>query len=203
MGWISRLLKYEHHDAPLRDGSAAARWEKRIHHIVILSGCFRRERLPGTSLKSWDIQFQIAQFLTAASRSCVSGAQSCCCCSWRYFDRHRHQQQEKLRKAHRRQWSGAVFRGGLPPFGRPFLWRRWSPEPGSRMWRSPATSEALQPGVPESPRVRHDSINCVAEAAGCQLDQFKRSKLLTVPRVANLVAMFRQFVETRCFFLEC
>ena len=40
----------------------------------------------------------------------------------------------------------------------------------------------------------------MAEAAGCQLDQFKRSRLLMVPRLANLVAMFGQFVETRCFF---
>ena len=39
-----------------------------------------------------------------------------------------------------------------------------------------------------------------AEAARCQLDQFERSKLRMVPRVANLVAMFGQFVETLCFF---
>ena len=68
------------------------------------------------------------------------------------------------------------------------------------MWRSPATSEALQPGVPESPRVHDDSINCMAETARCQLDQFERSKLLTVPRLANLVAMFGQFVRRRVFF---
>ena len=49
------------------------------------------------------------------------------------------------------------------------------------MWRSPATSEALQLGVPESPRVRDDSVHCVAEAARCQLGQFERSKLPTVP----------------------
>ena len=61
------------------------------------------------------------------------------------------------------------------------------------MWRSPATSEALQPGVPESPRVRHDSVHCVAEAARRQLDQFERGKLRMVPRLANLAAMFGQF----------
>ena len=33
----------------------------------------------------------------------------------------------------------------------------------------------------------------MAEAAWCQLDQFKRSKLWTVPGLANLVAMFGQF----------
>ena len=43
-------------------------------------------------------------------------------------------------------------------------------------------------------------MRCVAEAAGCQLDEFERSKLLFVPRFANLVAMFGQFVETPCFF---
>ena len=156
-----------------------------------------------TTLQSWDVQFQIAQLLTAGSGSCVSGAQGCCCCSWRCLDRHWHQRQEKLRKVHRRfHWSGAVFRGGLPPVGRPFQWRQWRPEPGSRMWRSPATSEALQLGVPESPRVPDDSINCVAEAARCQLDQFERSKLLKVPRFANLVAMFGHFVRCRVFF-EC
>ena len=69
------------------------------------------------------------------------------------------------------------------------------------MWRRPATSEALQPGVPESLRVPDDSINCMAEAARCQLDQFERSKLRTVPRLANLVAMmFGQFVKRRVFF---
>ena len=40
----------------------------------------------------------------------------------------------------------------------------------------------------------------MAEAAGCQLDQFERSKLLSVPRLANLVAMFGQFVRRRVFF---
>ena len=35
---------------------------------------------------------------------------------------------------------------------------------------------------------------------GRQLDQFERSKLSFVPRFANLVAMFGQFVETPCFF---
>ena len=67
------------------------------------------------------------------------------------------------------------------------------------MWRSPATSAELQLGVPESPKVQDDSINCVAEAAGCQLDQFERSKLQTAPRFANLVAMFGQFVRRRVF----
>ena len=59
---------------------------------------------------------------TAGSRSCVSGAQGCYCCSWPYLDQHRHHRQEELRKAHRLQWSGAVFRGGLPPVGRRFQW---------------------------------------------------------------------------------
>ena len=40
----------------------------------------------------------------------------------------------------------------------------------------------------------------MAEAARRQLDQFERSKLSRAPRLANLVAMFGQFVETRCFF---
>ena len=40
----------------------------------------------------------------------------------------------------------------------------------------------------------------MAEAAGCQLDPFERSILLRVLRLANFVAMFGQFVETRCFF---
>ena len=40
----------------------------------------------------------------------------------------------------------------------------------------------------------------MAEAAGYQLDQFERSKLLNVPRLANLVAMFGQFVRRRVFF---
>ena len=141
---------------------------------------------------------RICQFLTAGFRSCVSGAQGCCCCSWRCLDRHWHQGQEKLRKTHRLQWPGAVFRGGLPPVGRPFQWRQWRPEPSS--WRSPATSEALQLGVRESFLLLWNSIHCVAEAAGCQLDQFERSRLLWVPRFANLVAMFGQFVRCRVFF---
>ena len=59
---------------------------------------------------------------TAGSRSCVSGAQGCYCCSWPYLDQHRHRRQEELRKTHRLQWSSAVFRGGLPPVGRRFQW---------------------------------------------------------------------------------
>ena len=70
------------------------------------------------------------------------------------------------------------------------------------MRRSPATSEALQLGVPESPKLQDESINCVAEAAGCQLGQFERSKLRTVPRLAKLAAMFGQFVRRRVF-LAC
>ena len=42
-----------------------------------------------------------------------------------------------------------------------------------------------------------NSVHCVAEAAWCQLDQLERSKLLMVPRLANLVAMFGQFVRRR------
>ena len=41
------------------DGSAAARWEWRIHQIVIFSGRFRLERLPGTPLQSWDVQLSV------------------------------------------------------------------------------------------------------------------------------------------------
>ena len=107
------------------DGSPAARWERRIHQIVILRGRFRVKRLPGTPLQSWDVQFHIAQFLAtgkAGFRSCVSGAQGCYCCTWPYLHQHRHQRQEELRKTHRLQWSGAVFRGGLPPVGRRFQW---------------------------------------------------------------------------------
>ena len=40
----------------------------------------------------------------------------------------------------------------------------------------------------------------MAEAARRQLDQFERSKILTVPPLENLVAMFGQFVEMLCFF---
>ena len=43
--------------------------------------------------------------------------------------------------------------------------------------------------------MQDDPVHCMAEAAGCQLDQFERSKILTVPRRANLVAMFGQFVR--------
>ena len=42
----------------------------------------------------------------------------------------------------------------------------------------------------------------MAEAARCQLDQFERSKFLPVPRLANLVAMFGQFVRRRVFFFS-
>ena len=48
-----------------------------------------------------------------------------------------------------------------------------------------------------------NSVHRVAEAAWCQLDQFERSRLFCVPRLANKVAMFGQFVHTPCFFLEC
>ena len=48
--------------------------------------------------------------------------------------------------------------------------------------------------------MQHDSVLCVAEAAGCQLDPFERSKLSCVPRLANLVAMFGQFVRRRVLF---
>ena len=37
----------------------------------------------------------------------------------------------------------------------------------------------------------------MAEAAGCQLYQFERSRFQKVPRLANLVAMFGQFVRRR------
>ena len=40
----------------------------------------------------------------------------------------------------------------------------------------------------------------MAEASGCQLDQLERSKLLWVPRFANLVAVFGQFVLDGVFF---
>ena len=48
-----------------------------------------------------------------------------------------------------------------------------------------------------------NSVHFVAEVARRQLDQFKGSRLLRAPRLANLVAMFGQFIETLCFFLEC
>ena len=72
-----------------------------------------------------------------------------------------------------------------------------------RRGRRPAGSLAqLSPGEVGLWRLLSYSAHCVAEAARCQLDQFERSNLLTVPRRANLVAMFGQFVETPCFFLN-
>ena len=70
-----------------------------------------------------------------------------------------------------------------------------------RWWgRRPAGSLAELPfGEVELWEVRSNSVHCVAEAAWCQLDQFERSKLLMVPRLANLVAMFGQFVRRRVF----
>ena len=181
LGEKDESIKLSEKDEPIKLSSFVAAFDAQAHR------CSRGS-------------IRICQFLTAGIWSCVSGAQGCCCCSWRCLDRHWHQRQEKLRKIHRPfHWSGANFRGGLPPVGRPVQRRRWRPEPGSRMWRSPATSEALQLGVLESPKVQDDSINCVAEAARCQLDQFERSKLRMAPRFANLVAMFGQFVRRRVF----
>ena len=64
--------------------------------------------------------------------------------------------------------------------------------------RRPAGSLAeLSPGKVILWGLLSNSVHCVAEAARCQLDQFERSKLLHVPRLANLVAMFSQFVRRR------
>ena len=78
------------------------------------------------------------------------------------------------------------------------LWR-WHQR--CRWGRGPAGSLAhLSLGEVELLWLLSNSVQCVAEAARCQLDQFKRSKLPIVPGLANLVAMFGQFVETPCFF---
>ena len=70
-----------------------------------------------------------------------------------------------------------------------------------RWGRRPAGSLAeLSPGEVELWVLPWNSVHCVAEAARCQLDQFERSKLRTVPRLANLVAMFGQFARRRVFF---
>ena len=71
-----------------------------------------------------------------------------------------------------------------------------------RWWgrRSAGSLAQLSPGEVELWALLSNSVRCVAEAARRQLDQFKGSKLLSVPRLANLVAMFGQFVETPCFF---
>ena len=73
-----------------------------------------------------------------------------------------------------------------------------------RWWgRRPAGSLAqLSSGEVELCVLLSNSVHCVAEAAWCQLDQFERSKLLWVPRFANFVAMFGQFVR-RFVFFEC
>ena len=70
-----------------------------------------------------------------------------------------------------------------------------------RWFRRPAGSLAqLSPGEVELWELLSNSVHCVAEAARRQLEQSERSKLWRVPRFANLVAMFGQFVETPCFF---
>ena len=79
----------------------------------------------------------------------------------------------------------------------------WQWHQRCRWGRRPAGSLAeLSPGEVELCWLLPNSVHCVAEAARCQLDQFERSKLLWVPRLANLVAMFGQFVRRRVFF-EC
>ena len=60
----------------------------------------------------------------------------------------------------------------------------------------PAGSLAkLSPGEVELWSLLSNSVQCMAETARCPLDQFERSSLLCVPRFANLVAMFGQFVR--------
>ena len=69
-----------------------------------------------------------------------------------------------------------------------------------RWGRRPAGSLAeLSFGEVELLWLLSNSVHFVAEAARCQLDQFERSKLRRVPRLANLVAMFGQFVRRRVF----
>ena len=64
-----------------------------------------------------------------------------------------------------------------------------------RWGRRPAGSLAqLSPGEVELCVLLSNSVH-MAEAAWCQLDQFERSKFRIVPRLANLVAMFGQFVR--------
>ena len=77
----------------------------------------------------------------------------------------------------------------------------WQRHQRCRWGRRPAGSLAqLSPGDVVLLWMLSNSVRCVAEAARRQLDQFGRSKLRMVPRFANLVAMFGQFVETPCFF---
>ena len=77
----------------------------------------------------------------------------------------------------------------------------WRGHQRCRWGRRPAGSLAeLSPGEVELWSLLSNSVHCMAEAAWRQLDQFKRSKLLRVPRLANLVAMFGQYVEMPYFF---
>ena len=70
-----------------------------------------------------------------------------------------------------------------------------------RWGRGPAGSLAqLSPQEVELSVLRSNSVHCMAEAAGCQLDQFERSKPRQVPRLASLVEMFGQFVRRGIFF---
>ena len=72
--------------------------------------------------------------------------------------------------------------------------QRW--HQGCRWGGRPAGSlTELSPGEVELWSLLSNSVQCMAETARCQLDQFERSKLLMVPRFANLVAMFGQFVR--------
>ena len=69
-------------------------------------------------------------------------------------------------------------------------------------WGSrPAGSLAqLSPGEVELFPVLSNSVRCVAEAAGCQLDQFERSRLFCVPRLAQTSLRCLASSDRRVFF---
>ena len=85
-----------------------------------------------------------------------------------------------------------VFFWALQVLWRWYQRRRWGCRPAGSLAQ-------LSPGEVELSVLLSNSVHCVAEAGWCQLDQFERSKFRIVPRFANLVAMFGQFVR-RCVF---
>ena len=101
-----------------------------------------------------------------------------------------HLQEE--RKTDCQPFIPTVFFWALQVLWRWYQRRRWGCRPAGSLAQ-------LSPGEVELSVLLSDSVHCVAEAGWCQLDQFERSKFRIVPRFANLVAMFGQFVR-RCVF---
>ena len=152
------------------DGSAAARWERerRIHQIVILSGRFRVERLPGTLLQSWDVQFRIAQFLTAGSRSCVSGAQGCYCCSWPYLDQQSTPTTRKISKNSSTTMFGCSF-------------QRWPSTSWSTFSMITVETQAKQSHVAKSCYVWSTATWCTWISKGARWFRPLRGRICAVP----------------------